>query len=254
MALACGPTSSSSRCVFALAGATFLNEDVACPRCAARALDPCCAHALCCAQGESTKGHNNVRDALLQLASLSDPRAATEPTGLVPSRPMLRPADVLTSAAVPGSLAALDVGIMSPDATGAGDDACAAMHDKKLKDYAAYREEMARNGVVYCPMAFSCYGRVHPEAASMMATLARATARRRGLADYRPLLRRAHANVAVQLWRRAAAMIRACLPDLPLEEQRLLLGTDPAESADVPDAVEAAGGIVARGPLAHFAA
>ena len=48
-------------------------------------------------------------------------------------------------------------------------------------------------------------------------------------------------------------MIKACLPDLPLEEQRLLLGADPAESADGPGAAES-GGIVARGFLAHFVA
>ena len=231
-------------------GAPFLGEHIVCPRCAGD-LDPGCVHALCCAQGASTKGYNNVRDALLQLASLSDPRATAEPTGLIPSRPMLRPADVLTSAAFPGSLAALDVGVMSPDAAGAGDDACAAMQDRKVKDHAAYREEMARNGVVYCPMAFSCYGRVHPEAAAVMTTLARTAARRRGLADYKPLLRRAHANIAVQLWRRAAAMVRACFPELPVEEQRLLLGADPAECDHDADIMKATCGMVARGPAAH---
>ena len=84
-----------------------------------------------------------------------------------------------------------------------------------------------------------------------VATLARAAARRRGLADYRPLLRRAHANIGVQLWRRAAAMVKACLPDLPLEEQRLLLGADPAEWDHDRDGARAARGIVAQGPAAH---
>eukprot|EP00969_Alexandrium_andersonii_P155167 6858950-Alexandrium_andersonii.AAC.1 len=64
--------------------------------------------ALACASSASARGHNKVRDALHSLAPLSDPRACTEPTGLAPSAPALRPADVLTSAASPGRLAALD--------------------------------------------------------------------------------------------------------------------------------------------------
>jgi len=66
-------------------------------------------HALRGAQGESTCGHNQVRDVILKLAPLGNTRAASEPLSLISSRPLPRLADVLTSAAVPGSLAALNV-------------------------------------------------------------------------------------------------------------------------------------------------
>ena len=101
-----------------------------------------CSHAWLCARPEATRGHYDARDEILRLAHLADPSAATETLGLIPSAPTLRPADILTSAAVPSRLAALDVGITSPDASGAGDDCCEAMFQRKLSDYGAYRDEM----------------------------------------------------------------------------------------------------------------
>ena len=47
----------------------------------------------------------------------ADPSADWEPEGSVPSQPRARSADVLTSAAIPGRVAALDVGGTSPAAT-----------------------------------------------------------------------------------------------------------------------------------------
>ena len=48
--------------------------------------------------------------------------AESEPSGLMPSRPTLRPADVLTSAFHNGRLAAIDVGVICLVAAGAGPD------------------------------------------------------------------------------------------------------------------------------------
>ena len=61
-------------------------------------------------------GHNDVRNELHAAACSCDPSAELEPLGLIPSHPTLRPAYILTSAALPSRLAALDVGVASPDA------------------------------------------------------------------------------------------------------------------------------------------
>ena len=94
----------------------------------------------------------------------SDPSAELEPLGLVTSHPSLRPADILTSAALPGRLAALDVGVSSPDAAGAGDDCTHAMVVEKRRTYAPHLEALRRAGIQYQPMVWSSYGRAHVDA------------------------------------------------------------------------------------------
>eukprot|EP00973_Karenia_brevis_P080384 11152692-Karenia_brevis.AAC.1 len=79
------------------------DEPVLCAVCEANLLDASAAHALCCAN--SVSGHNAVRDGLHAAANACDPSAEIEPLGLIPSHPSLRPADVLSSAALPGRLA-----------------------------------------------------------------------------------------------------------------------------------------------------
>ena len=55
------------------------------------------------------------------MASPIRSAAETEPLGLIPSRPTLRPADVLTGAFHYGRLAAVDIGIIcSAAAAGVG--------------------------------------------------------------------------------------------------------------------------------------
>ena len=106
-----------------------------------------------------------MRDAALVLAHLADPTAAVETLGLIPSAPALRPADILTSAALPGRMAALDIGVTSPDAAGAGDGCCDAMYNRKRADYAAHLPDLeVRVGIAYRPMVWSAFGRAHPEA------------------------------------------------------------------------------------------
>ena len=103
---------------------------------------PSCRYALCCASAESTKGHYAVRDRVLPLCRLADPTSEIEASDLIPSAPALRPADIFTSSALPGSRAALDIGITSPEATGSGDDCCAAMFTRKRKHYEKYLPEL----------------------------------------------------------------------------------------------------------------
>ena len=108
-------------------GAPTIDIPVLCKRCGREDLDKVCTHALRCALPEATRGHNGIRDVVLNLSHLSDSCARPEVLNLIPSHATLRPADILTSAALPGRLAALDIGVTSPDCAGAGDDCCETM-------------------------------------------------------------------------------------------------------------------------------
>ena len=209
-------------------GAPLAAPGTPCVRCGFAFAANTCTHCLLCALPEATRGHFDCRDCVLELAHLADPSSQTEVEGLVPSTPLLRPADILSSAALPGRLAALDVGITSPDAGGAGLDCCARMHSTKIKRYAPFLEELENQGVTYAPVIWSAWGRAHPETECILLTLAKAAARRRGLRDHRQLLRRTNAAVGVVLVRRAVRMCRSCLesPE-PAELDGLLRGRSP---------------------------
>ena len=98
--------------VFARLGTAHFDEPQLCQSCGRQVLDTQCKHALCCAPGPSTEGHNDVRDSVLDFARLSDSTAEPEVLGLVASAPGLRPADVLTSVLGGAQhLTALDVGV-----------------------------------------------------------------------------------------------------------------------------------------------
>ena len=109
--------------------------------CCGEKLDPLCLHALRCAPGESSRGHYSVCSVVHGLASLADSSSVVEPRGLVPSRPAIRPADVLTSAAfcIP---AALDVCVASPDSAGAGTDVCISAEARKCGHYKDVMDEL----------------------------------------------------------------------------------------------------------------
>ena len=94
------------------------------------------------------RGHYNTRDAVLPLAHLADPLTSVETPCLIPSHPALRPADIFCSAAIPGCLAALDIGICSPNSAGAGGDCCAAMFDRKIGHYRAHLPELQEQNIV----------------------------------------------------------------------------------------------------------
>ena len=195
-------------------------------------------HALCSARGESTKGHYRVCDCVLELTHLADPNSETEVRALFPDAPTLRPADIFPFAALLGRMAALDVGICSPDACRAGDDCCDSMHKEKLKKYSQYLVGRTGPGFDYCPLIFSCYGRVHPESMAILRTIAQGAARRRGLLDFRGLLARVHRNIGVAIWRRAASMVHDCVPKFDQSDSVLLCGLgsrdiEPGHGADV---------------------
>ena len=116
-------------------------------------------------------------------------------------------------------------GVCFPDASGAGDDCCAAMFDRKRNDYKRHLHELeVQQGIAYRPMVWSTWGRAHPEALQILTNLAIQAARRRGLRDHRLLLRRVRAAIGVQLMRRAVRMLHSCMPHLEDAEAQLLLG------------------------------
>ena len=168
------------------------------------------------------------------MAHLAVPSSVKEASDVIPSAPTLRPATIFTSAAVSGSQAALDVGVMAPDACGAGDDCCDAIFQRKLKDYGAYLDEMRSHDIRYIPLAFSSYGRMHAEASCILERMAQRAAQRHGIRNPRAILRRTFANIAVAIWDRAAAMIQSCLPELGGDELQILFGSDDGDEMGDP--------------------
>ena len=82
--------------VRAMLGASFLIEPMLCSGCGNHILDIQGRHALCCMGSATTIGHNCVRDVIATGLAVADPGTIVEPMGLVPSRPELRPAYVLS--------------------------------------------------------------------------------------------------------------------------------------------------------------
>ena len=178
-----------------------------------------------CKPGESSRGHYAVSGVLPCLASLSDASSSTEARGLVPSRPALRPADILTSAAF-GRQAALDVCVACPHAGGAGADACAAAIKRKRDKYSNILLELQREGYDYKPLVWSCWGRPDADASIALRTMASAAARRKGFAGSAQLEKRARALIGAHIWRRAARMVLACLRIGSSEDVAELLPAD----------------------------
>ena len=246
-----GPVLSAAEYVDSLAlrlGMPLVPENTECSLCG-EVMDRCGVHPQTCAQGAATRGHYRVCHRVHLLAALGDPEAAPEPLGLIPSRPLLRPADIFTSAAH-GSLAALDVGVCSPEAAGAGLDCCAAMVRRKQQAYAPFFGELRQRGVRYQPMVWSSYGRAHVEAEDTLQGLARAAARRRGIPDWRPLLRRSRAAISVELQRRLGGQLRRCLPEEPPESAGASDASPAPRTRVAEDEEEAALGDAAAAPPA----
>ena len=128
-------------------GANMIPTARVCGACGEQALDTQCYHAMCCAQGDSTRGHNLVRDVMAEAFALADPTTDKEVSGLIPSRPDLRPADILTQAAHTTLAVAVDVSVRCPIAAGAGDDCAEKGNADKLDHYHAFLEEMSHQGL-----------------------------------------------------------------------------------------------------------
>ena len=112
------------------------------------------------------------------------------------------------------------MGIVAPGASGSGSDCTAAMHRTKLNRYANYTHELEQENIKYEPMVWSAYGRPHPNAKLILQKLAKKAARRRGMINFKPLYRRTAAKITVEIWRRAARMVMACLPNAEESKRR----------------------------------
>ena len=184
--------------------------------------------------GECTRGHNRLRDTLLQCLREVDPGAETEVPGLAPSAPNLRPADILTRATARVGEAAVDVSVTSPHAIYNGTHPQAAARQRKMDHYRHIQAELRAEGITYMPLIWSSYGAPHPEVMQALTTAAGRAARHPRAGESQAVLKRWQAAVAVEIWRRAARMTQRCLrplsdPELTFETHR---GTEIEASAD----------------------
>ena len=81
-----------------------------------------------------------------------------------------------------------------------------------------FQTELDQAGVQYKPLIFSCYGRPHADSKKVISSLARRIARRSGKEESHVVERRLFTNVNLEIWRRSAKMIMACLPETAAEE------------------------------------
>ena len=84
------------------------------------------------------------------------------------------------------------------------------MRKRKVRRYARWQGELEEQRITYRPLIWSAWGREHPDTSSVLVELAKVASRRRGLADYRPVLARARAGIGIAIARRAARMILSC--------------------------------------------
>ena len=192
-------------------------ESVPCRLCGEIGSDGSAAHAFCCARAESTRGHTGATRQLAEEIAPIDSMLEVEPGGLIAGT-SLRPADVLTSV-LSGNLTAIDIGIASPDAVNATDSYLSQMQQRKLHKYAAYSAELEAQNITYRPMPISCYGLFHSDSIAILRTLSQRIARRRGCSASEWRFRRMRAKLTVQVWARAARMVRACWPDVDESEE-----------------------------------
>ena len=210
-------------------GATQVEADAVCRQCG-EPLDSAVAHALCCAPAESTKGHYAVVGAVADGISLADPALQTEVRGLVPTTD--RPADILTTGAIPGTNVALDITIASQDAIHAGLDACISAYRRKMTRYSTILPALRRAGVIFQPMVWSAEGRPHPAAVRIMDCTVRMVRTRRGVEAASELSKRWRHEIAIAIQRRKAAMIRAALPGRSQRCEWLARGGRATEDGD----------------------
>ena len=148
---------------------------------------------------------------------------STEPRGLTDTTARL--ADILTTAAIPGRSAALDVCVASPTAAMALGDAADAAFKRKLRHYRAVIPQLAAAGISFRPMVWTAEGRPHPAASRTLRYAARlASTRGGGEAEAQGFLSRWRHEIQVAIQRRRAAMARAVLPQSSTREEWLLHG------------------------------
>ena len=168
-------------------------------------------HSEVCTLGEATRGHYAVVRSLVDGLRVADPGVTTEPREL--TRTQARPADIFTSAAVPGRSAALDVCVASVESGSSGSDALESAFRRKLRHYRNIIPELQAANIAFRPMVWSADGRPHPAVVRTLKFAADLAARRHGGGQATEgLLKRWRHEIGVAIMRRRAAMVRAVLP------------------------------------------
>ena len=154
---------------------------------------------------------------------LADPAVTTEPRGLTSTTS--RPADIFTTAAVPGRGAALDVCVASPNAAAAMGDAAEAAFRRKLRRYRREIQELSAAGIAFRPLVWTADGRPHPAAIRTLRFAADIAVTRNGQqATAGMLVSRWKHEIQIAILRRRAAMTRAVLPRATTQQLWLMEG------------------------------
>ena len=98
-------------------GAALIRHNLNCRVCGTH-LDRQVYHRDACGTGMATRGYYMATGSVLKRLCLADPSAQTELRGF--TKQNLRPARILTNAAVPGRSVALDLCVVKPQSIGAG--------------------------------------------------------------------------------------------------------------------------------------
>jgi hypothetical protein len=196
-------------------------------------LDTHLEHSETCSTAEATRGHYACVRAVVDGVRLADPAVTTEPRGLTSTTS--RPADIFTTAAVPGRSAALDVCVASPNAAAAMGDAAASAYRRKLHRYRREVRELAAAGIAFRPLVWTADGRPHAAVMRTLRFAAEVAVTRNGQqAKAGELVSRWKHEINIAILRRRAAMARAVLPRATAQELWLLAGrADRAEGNDM---------------------
>ena len=95
-------------------GAAVVIPVTGCTRCGVVLTAFVCMVLLTHSLPQVASGYFEIRDSVLEFAHFADISVKAECFGFVPNVYMLRPTDIFCSAALPGRLAASDIGIVCP--------------------------------------------------------------------------------------------------------------------------------------------
>ena len=164
-------------------GAPVYSSDGPCPACK-KDSDRYGDHAIICGSHcERIARHNQLRDAIYQVAASSNLAPRKEENALLPGT-SARPADVLIPHWTGGRDTALDVTVVSPLLTDRLDNSITTpghtlveAFDNKCRDYLAACE---REGICFIPLPVESLGGWHKRAVEVLRKLAKAQARTTG--------------------------------------------------------------------------
>ena len=192
-------------------------------RCCGSFLDPQLEHAETCSTAEATWGHYACVHAVVCGMKLADLGITTEPRGLTASQS--RPADILTTAAVPRRSAALDWCVASSVAATARGDAAQAAYDRKLTHYRSEIGELRQQNIHHRPLVWTADGRPYPVVTRTLQYSADIASSRNGQHQSAKSLHRTWKHeIHVALLQRRAAMARAVLPNPSARAEWLFAG------------------------------